>query len=111
MRLSDKISSVHKFSYYIFKFFLNLGANIRIIGDYLLYLPQVLRFIINVTNNETKQWLENEKVFFRRSRTDGARGQYIIIVPDKNAVIAITSDNADLQGELNLVWERILPVL
>ena len=31
--------------------------------------------------------------------------------PDKNAVIAITSDNADLQGELNLVWERILPVL
>ena len=28
-----------------------------------------------------------------------------------NAVIAITSDNGDLQGELNLVWERILPVL
>ena len=74
VRLSDKISSVHKFSYYIFKFFLNLGANIRIIGDYLLYLPQVLRFIINVTNNETKQWLENEKVFFRRSRADGANG-------------------------------------
>jgi len=32
-------------------------------------------------------------------------------VPDKNVVIAITSDNGDLQGELNLVWERILPVL
>ena len=44
-------------------------------------------------------------------RADGARGQYIIVVPDKNAVIAITSDNGDLQGELNLVWERILPVL
>ena len=28
-----------------------------------------------------------------------------------DAVIAITSDNGDLQGELNLVWERILPVL
>jgi hypothetical protein len=27
------------------------------------------------------------------------------------AVIAITSDNSDLQGELNLVRERILPVL
>lgn len=25
--------------------------------------------------------------------------------------LAITSDNGDLQGELNLVWERILPVL
>jgi hypothetical protein len=32
-------------------------------------------------------------------------------LPNKNAVIAITSDNGDLQGELNLVWERFLPVL
>lgn len=44
-------------------------------------------------------------------RADGARGQYIIVVPDRNAVIAITSDVEDLQGELNLVWERILPIL
>ena len=41
---------------------------------------------------------------------DGARGQYIIVVPERNAVIAITSDVEDLQGELNLVWERILPI-
>ena len=44
-------------------------------------------------------------------RADGARGQYIIVVPDKTAVIAITSDVQDLQGELNLVWNHILPVL
>ena len=44
-------------------------------------------------------------------RADGARGQYIIVVPDKNAVIARTADVADLQGERNLVWERLLPVL
>ncbi len=44
-------------------------------------------------------------------RADGARGQYIIVVPDKNAVIAITSDVEDLQGELNLVWNHILPIL
>ena len=44
-------------------------------------------------------------------RADGARGQYIIVVPDKNAVVAITSDVGDLQGELNLVWEHILPIL
>ena len=42
---------------------------------------------------------------------DGARGQYIIVLPERNAVIAITSDVEDLQGELNLVWERILPIL
>ena len=46
-----------------------------------------------------------------RFRADGARGQYIIVVPDKNAVIAITSDVEDLQGELNLVWDCILPML
>ena len=44
-------------------------------------------------------------------RADGARGQYIIVVPDKDAVIAITSDVEDLQGELNLVWKHILPTL
>ena len=44
-------------------------------------------------------------------RADGARGQYIIVCPEKNAVIAITSNVENLQGELNLVWENILPVL
>ena len=36
---------------------------------------------------------------------------FTIVVPDKNAVIAITSDVEDLQGELNLVWEKILPAI
>lgn len=65
---------------------------------------------------ETSDWMQGYGYQMWRCRpgcfrADGARGQYIIVVPDKNAVIAITSDNADLQGELNLVWERILPVL
>ncbi len=44
-------------------------------------------------------------------RADGAMGQYIIVVPDKNAVVAITSNVGDMQGELNLVWKNILPIL
>ena len=44
-------------------------------------------------------------------RADGAMGQYIVVYPDKNAVIAITSEVGDMQGELNLVWDHILPVL
>ena len=65
---------------------------------------------------ETSDWMQGygyQMWRFRPGcfRADGARGQYIIVVPDKNAVIAITSDNADLQGELNLVWNRILPIL
>jgi len=42
-------------------------------------------------------------------RGDGAFGQYIIILPDQDAVIAITSETADMQDELNLVWKYVLP--
>ena len=65
---------------------------------------------------ETSDWMQGYGYQMWRCspgcfRADGARGQYIIVLPDKNAVIAITSDVEDLQGELNLVWNHILPVL
>lgn len=65
---------------------------------------------------ETSDWMQGYGYQMWRCRpgcfrADGARGQYIIVVPDKNAVIAITSDVGDLQAELNLVWDKILPVL
>lgn len=65
---------------------------------------------------ETSDWMQGYGYQMWRCRpgcfrADGARGQYIIVVPDKNAVVAITSDVGDLQGELNLVWEHILPIL
>ena len=65
---------------------------------------------------ETSDWMQGYGYQMWRCRpgcfrADGARGQYIIVVPDKNAVIAITSNVGDLQAELNLVWNRILPIL
>ena len=65
---------------------------------------------------ETSDWMQGYGYQMWRCRpgcfrADGARGQYIIVVPDKNAVIAITSNVEDLQGELNLVWSHILPIL
>ncbi len=42
-------------------------------------------------------------------RADGAYGQNIIVVPEKDAVIITTGESADLQGLLNLVWEQLLP--
>jgi CubicO group peptidase (beta-lactamase class C family) len=44
-------------------------------------------------------------------RADGAYGQYIIVLPDKDAVIAVTSETNDMQGELNLIWEYLLPAI
>jgi len=44
-------------------------------------------------------------------RADGANGQFIIVLPDKDAVIALTANINPTQPELDLVWEYILPAL
>jgi len=42
-------------------------------------------------------------------RADGAFGQYILILPELNGVIVITSETSDMQGLLDLVWKYLLP--
>jgi CubicO group peptidase (beta-lactamase class C family) len=42
-------------------------------------------------------------------RGDGAFGQYCIVIPDQQAVVAITSGVKDMQAVLNLVWDKLLP--
>ena len=44
-------------------------------------------------------------------RGDGAFGQYCIVLPEQDAVIAITSGLRDMQQVLNLVWDKLLPAL
>ncbi len=44
-------------------------------------------------------------------RGDGAFGQYCIVLPEQDAVIAITSGVRDMQAVLNLVWDRLLPAM
>ena len=44
-------------------------------------------------------------------RADGANGQYIIILPEKDAVIVTTAHIGDMQAEINLIWKYILPAL
>jgi len=44
-------------------------------------------------------------------RGDGAFGQFIIVMPDKDAVIVITAETSDMQGEINLVWDYLLPAI
>ncbi len=41
-------------------------------------------------------------------RGDGAFGQYCIVLPQHDAVVAITSGLGDMQEPLNLVWEHLL---
>ncbi|MEQ8415132.1 MAG: serine hydrolase [Imperialibacter sp.] len=68
---------------------------------------------------ETKaksDWLQGYCYQFWRCRNnafrgDGAFGQYIIVMPDQDAVIAITSETSDMQGILNMVWDQLLPAM
>jgi hypothetical protein len=65
---------------------------------------------------EENDWQQGYGYQFWRSRHnafrgDGAFGQFTIIMPDQNAVIALTGETADMQGELDLVWKHLLPAM
>jgi CubicO group peptidase (beta-lactamase class C family) len=64
--------------------------------------------------HEDNDWLQGYGYQFWRCRHnafrgDGAFGQYTIVLPEHDAVIAITEESSDLQGVLDLVWEHLLP--
>lgn len=42
-------------------------------------------------------------------RGDGAFGQFMIVMPDQDAVMVITAEASDMQEEINLVWDHLLP--
>jgi CubicO group peptidase (beta-lactamase class C family) len=42
-------------------------------------------------------------------RADGAGGQFIVVIPDHDMVVAMTADGANMQGELNAIWNNLLP--
>ena len=47
----------------------------------------------------------------RAYRGDGAFGQFCVVLPEEDAVVAITSGVKSMQAVLNLVWDRLLPAL
>lgn len=44
-------------------------------------------------------------------RGDGAFGQFCVVMPDQDAVLAITSGLRNMQAVLNLAWEHLLPAM
>ena len=71
----------------------------------------------NITENpKNSDWLQGYGYQMWRCRhnavrADGAAGQYIIILPELNAVIATTAQIDDMQAEINLIWKYLLPAL
>jgi CubicO group peptidase (beta-lactamase class C family) len=67
-------------------------------------------------SNPTSDWDQGYGYQFWRCRNDvyrgdGAFGQFCIVMPEKDAVIAITSGTRDMQGVLILVWDKLLPAM
>jgi CubicO group peptidase (beta-lactamase class C family) len=65
-------------------------------------------------SNPKSDWDQGYGYQFWRSRNgayrgDGAFGQYCIVLPEQDAVIAITAGVRDMQAVLNLVWDKLLP--
>jgi CubicO group peptidase (beta-lactamase class C family) len=67
-------------------------------------------------SNPKSDWEQGYGYQFWRCRNgayrgDGAFGQYCIVFPEQDAVIAITSGVKDMQAVLNLVWDKLLPAM
>ena len=66
------------------------------------------------TNRENSDWLQGYGYQFWRCRHDayrgdGAFGQYCVVLPKEDAVIAITAETGDMAAVLNAVWAHVLP--
>jgi CubicO group peptidase (beta-lactamase class C family) len=44
-------------------------------------------------------------------RGDGKDGQFCIVLPEQDAVVVLTANTGDMQAELNIVWDKLLPAL
>ena len=65
---------------------------------------------------ETNDWLQGYGYQMWRCRhgafrADGAAGQYILILPEQDAVIVTTARCDNMAEELNLIWDHLLPAL
>ena len=67
-------------------------------------------------SNPESDWDQGYGYQFWRSRHgayrgDGAFGQFCIVLPEQDAVVAITSGVRDMQAVLDLVWKELLPAM
>ena len=63
--------------------------------------------------NETLDWRQGYGYQFWRCqhgayRADGSSGQYCVVMPEQDAVLALTSETQNMQGILDLFWKHIL---
>ena len=67
-------------------------------------------------SNPDSDWDQGYGYQFWRNKTSGFRGdglfgQFCIVLPEYDAVIAMTSGTLDMGGVMNTIWQHLLPAL
>lgn len=69
--------------------------------------------ISNAAQNENPDWQQGYGFQFwvarHGYRGDGAYGQFCVVLPEHDAVVAMTSATVAMQAVLNAMWEHLLP--
>lgn len=78
------------------------------------WVAEATRYHSDNSPNENIDWAQGYGYQFWRCRHnayrgDGAFGQFCIVMPEQDAVIAITSGTGPMQPTLDLIWEHLLP--
>lgn len=69
-----------------------------------------------INKKSNPDWIQGYGYQFWRCRHDGFRGdgafgQYTIVLPKQDVVIAMTGESPSMQDELNLIWQHLLPAI
>ena len=80
------------------------------------WIAQATSKQISNGKNPDSDWAQGYGFQFWRCRNnayrgDGAFGQYCIVMPEQDAVLAITSGLGDMQQVLNTVWQILQPAM
>ena len=79
-----------------------------------VWVEEATRYHSDNSANENIEWAQGYGYQFWRCRHnayrgDGAFGQFCVVMPAQDAVIAITSGAGPMQPTLDLIWEHLLP--
>lgn len=80
------------------------------------WVEEATRYQVDNSNQGNPDWQQGYGYQFWRCRHnayrgDGAFGQFCVVMPEQDAVLATTAGLQDMQAVLNLVWERLLPAM
>jgi CubicO group peptidase (beta-lactamase class C family) len=80
------------------------------------WVEQATRFQSDNSHREAPDWRQGYGYHFwlcrhGAYRGDGAFGQYCLVMPEQDAVLAITSGVRDMQAVLDQVWTHLLPAM